>query len=375
MKVAISVVRPFHVALMANALLKHRAEVVILSSAPRSYFRGLDAGVSLRVIPAPMAILQKLLPFRISEGMEQRGIAVWDRMVAAVLPEAETVIGFATQTLATERRAGRRGARFVLDRACPHVEVQQRVVEAEAAKVGARFEPQPAWFRERQLEEYGLADAILVPSAYTAGSFAGELRKKVVIAPLLGRAGAREDLAVEARVRDGVFTVGVLGGNPLRKGYLYLLEAWKNLGLPKARLLIRNQSDFAMYPRLADLLQELPNAELVGYVDDIGAFYRRCDVFCLPSVDDGFGMALCEAMAEGVACVATDRCGASELMTDGVDGLVVRAGDSEALAGALLRLYGDEEMRRGLGEAGRETMERVRVEGRYEKGLAGAVFG
>ena len=363
MKFAIAVNRPFHAAQMANVLAARGAGVSILSSAPRRYFGALDRSVATRLVPAPVQILEKLARVRVPQRVRELELALFDRAVAAALPEVDVVAGFATQSLRTGLRAKRLGAGYVLDRACPHCDFQQAIVREEAAKVGARYVPQAGWLRERQLREYAEADVILVPSAYSAGSFSAELQTKIVVAPLLGRLGCAAAVKPE---RDGVFTVGVLGGNPLRKGFLYVLEAWKALALPNARLLIRN-AGLERFPRLAQLLRELPNVEPVGYVRNIAEFYARCDVFCLPSVDDGFGMALCEAMAHGVASIATTHCGASEQMTDGMDGLVVPAGDSEALAAAIERLYRDAGLRAALGEAGRATMERVAAQDVYGK--------
>jgi glycosyltransferase involved in cell wall biosynthesis len=73
--------------------------------------------------------------------------------------------------------------------------------------------------------------------------------------------------------------------------------------------------------------------------------FRESDVFVLPTMSDGFALTQLEAMTFGMPVIATRRCG--EVVEDGVDGLIVPAGDSEALAGAIARLDDD----RGLVEA------------------------
>ena len=364
MKVAISVVRPFHIAMMANALRRHSDHVSIYSSAPRRYFGKLDETVETHFVPSPAELLSKFVP--VPRAAFLHGITVWDRLVAASMSKTDLVIGMATQSLATGRAARNRGGRFALDRACPHVDFQQDLVREEAALVGATFDPEPAWFRERQIAEYQVADIILTPSDYTARSFPASLREKCVIAPLLGRATAKGEIRIE---RNTPFTVGVLGGQPLRKGYLYLLEAWKRLALPNARLLIRSSSDFSRFPKLAELLKELPSVELIEYLPNIAEFYRRCDLFVLPSVDDGFGMALFEAMANGVPGISTRNCGASELLVDGREGLVIDARSVDQLAAAILKLYENEELRQSVAVAGREAVERITASGVYERAL------
>jgi glycosyltransferase involved in cell wall biosynthesis len=261
-------------------------------------------------------------------------------------------VGWATASLATGRTARRRGARFVLDRACPYVDFQQQIVAEESEKLGIPYRPQPAWFRERQLAEYAEAERILTPSDYTRGSFPEALRGKIIKAPLFGRCAFPYTTHAG---RHAEFTVGVVGGDPVRKGYLYLLEAWERLALPNARLLIRSDAELAQYPALAQRLARISNVEIVRYVPDINDFYQRCDVFVLPSVDDGFGMALFEAMANQVACIATTHCGSSELLTPGRDGIVIPPRNADLLAEALLSLYQQEELRRSLAAAGRAT--------------------
>ncbi len=366
MNVAISVVRPFHVAKMANALRKHVDGVDIWSTAPRRYFRQLDDSVGVHLVPSPVELVSHIFKMRLFPAAFQRGIVWWDRMVAAAMSRADIVVGFATGALHTGQAAHRRGAHFALDRACPFVDFQQNLVRQEAAKTGAVFHPEPAWFRDRQLAEYETADSILVPSHYSARSFPEHLQHKLVLAPLLGRAQAKGAIRLE---RNTPFTVGVLGGHPLRKGYLYLLEAWRKLNLPGARLLLRTSGDFAAYPKLADLLRATPNVELIEYVPNIAEFYQRCDLFVLPSMDDGFGMALFEAMANGVPSIATRNCGASELLTDGVDGLVIDAGSVDQLADSIASLYRDEPRRQALAIAGQATVERISATTLYEDAL------
>jgi glycosyltransferase involved in cell wall biosynthesis len=275
----------------------------------------------------------------------------WDLLTSRLLGKSDIVIGYATQSLYLGRHARKKGAVFALDRACPHVDVQQRLLREEAEKVGSKFIPEPQWFRDRQIEEYELADKILTPSRYTAESFPESLKSKIVVAPLLGRL-PKAKAAPTYKESGRPFTVGVLGGQPLRKGYVYLLEAWRNLRLPNSVLKIRSSGDFSDYPRLAELVSQTPNVEIVKYVPNISEFYRTCDIFVLPSVDDGFGMALFESMACGVASITSRSCGSSELVTDGVDGLLIDSRSVEQLESAIERLYMDKELRLSIGAQG-----------------------
>jgi glycosyltransferase involved in cell wall biosynthesis len=366
MRIVISIIRPFHSVMLSNALLPYSSEIDIYSSAPRRFFRALDKEVRTRFVPSPAAMLGHSLHINVPESLDQASSVFFDLSVAAVMGAADMYFGWATACLQSARAAKRRGARFVLDRACPHRDFQQALVQRETERVGARFSAQPDWFRQRQLEEYELADAILVPSRYTSQSFPAHLQAKLVKAPLSGRCSFPERVGLKRRE---TFTLGVVGGDPLRKGYLYLFKAWEKLALPNARLLFR-AGDFRQYPLLAAMSKRIKNLELVNYVPDIGEFYRRCDVFVLPSVDDGFGMALIEAMANGCACITTTNTGASELLTHGRDALIVNPADEDQLAEAILRLYEAEDFRQALGHSGRQTASSLVSSSAYKESLA-----
>jgi glycosyltransferase involved in cell wall biosynthesis len=98
--------------------------------------------------------------------------------------------------------------------------------------------------------------------------------------------------------------------------------------------------------------------------DEIIAAYRRAAVFVLAPVvtddgdRDGIPNVLVEAMASGVPVVATRISGIPELITDGIDGLLVREHDPAALAGAIERLLRDPGLAARLGRAGRVRVER-----------------
>jgi glycosyltransferase involved in cell wall biosynthesis len=96
--------------------------------------------------------------------------------------------------------------------------------------------------------------------------------------------------------------------------------------------------------------------ETVGFVPPagLGAYYERAAVVCVPSRREGYGMVAREAMAHGRAVVATRTGGLEDAVEDGVSGLLVPPGDTEALGTAVAKLLGDAELRARLGAAARE---------------------
>ena len=94
----------------------------------------------------------------------------------------------------------------------------------------------------------------------------------------------------------------------------------------------------------------------LGFVppDELGPYYERAAIVCVPSRREGYGVVAREAMAYGKAIVTTGVGGLADAIDDGVTGLVVPPGDVAALRAALERLLADAGLRDRLGRAARE---------------------
>ena len=106
------------------------------------------------------------------------------------------------------------------------------------------------------------------------------------------------------------------------------------------------------------LRAQVPGA--VGFVPpgELGAYYERAAVVAAPSLREGYGVAVREAMAWGRPVVASAVGGLTDAVEDGVTGLLVPPGDVQALRAAIVRLLGDADLRARLGAAGRERAPR-----------------
>ncbi len=369
MKIAVAMGRQAHYKLPANSFQRRGHQVTLFTATPRSRLRGFAEGIASRMVPSPVAWFNGVTHIQTPLFLDELDSLIFDQGCAWAIGDSEMLFGAASSSAISGAQMKRHGGKYVLDRACPDIRVQQQMMAEESAKVGAKFRPTSPWFLERQVQEYELADVILAPSHYSADSYPEHLRKKIVLAPLQGRSNV---YARAPKPAGGEFVVGVVGGQPLRKGYLYLLQAWKELALPNAKLKIRSGADFSEFPLLVKLLAELSNVSIVDYVPDMRDFYRECDAFVLPSMDDGFGMALFEALANGVPSIATRNCGASELLVDGQDCLVIDAGSVEQLKDALLRLYDSAELRERLalnGPAAVAALQQGEAARPYEEGV------
>ena len=112
-------------------------------------------------------------------------------------------------------------------------------------------------------------------------------------------------------------------------------------------------------PRLKAVASELGVEDRVtfwGVLDKarLAAAYEDCDVFVMPSKNEGFGIVFLEAMRRGKPCIGGAHGGTPEVIEDGKSGFLVEYGDVDALVRYLLALRADPELRRRLGERGRE---------------------
>ena len=122
---------------------------------------------------------------------------------------------------------------------------------------------------------------------------------------------------------------------------------------PDARLLIAGEG-----PERKNLEQQALQSGIaekiffLGWVSDMDSFYGGLDVFVQPSQEEAFGMSAAEAMAQGVPVIISDAGGLPEVAVHDVSGLVVPAGDPQALQAALERMTQGEHLRTRLGTAG-----------------------
>jgi glycosyltransferase involved in cell wall biosynthesis len=181
-------------------------------------------------------------------------------------------------------------------------------------------------------------------------------RPRVVLAVSESLAAAARDLGARnvRVVRNGVELperVGKEAGPPevLYVGRLAAEKGIEELAAASAGLNLVVVGDGPLRSLLPGALGFLPKEE-------VGAYYGRAAVVVCPSRREGFGLVCAEAMAHGRPVVATAVGGLAELVVDGETGILVPPGDSGALRAAVHRLLADQELRRKLGEAGRERI-------------------
>ena len=102
---------------------------------------------------------------------------------------------------------------------------------------------------------------------------------------------------------------------------------------------------------------KLKNVHFLGYRTDLPEIFKESDIFVLTSLNEGFGRVLVEAMACGLAIIATNVGGVPEIIEDRVNGLLIPSGNPKLLAESIIKLAENREMRQKMGIINRKKAE------------------
>lgn len=171
----------------------------------------------------------------------------------------------------------------------------------------------------------------------------------------------RPDVAQELGMPQDSLILLNVGRLVPQKGFIYAVRAMPEilLSFPKARLIsIGSHADSRWLLVVRDEIRklELDDAvHLLGERRDVADFLRQSTIFIFPSLFEGLGIALAEAMAAGAACIASNTGPIPEFVENGVNGILVPPRDPGGISRAVRMLLGDPDKRKMLGKAARST--------------------
>ena len=166
--------------------------------------------------------------------------------------------------------------------------------------------------------------------------------------------------------------IGVPGTFRPMKGHPFFIRAIEPLLTENSslRVAITGGVESQYAERMRQQASELAGADrihFVGWVEDMPAFYRACDMVCIPSRAESFGRTAIEAFAVGTPVVATAVGGLQEIVEDERTGLLVDYDDDEALRAAVHRLLQSDDMRQKMSRYARQVAEEKYHERMYKK--------
>ena len=339
-----------HTLSLAEAMVRQEmpVRVVSLGDPDQGFYRPLRAPFTLVPAPAPAPTL------------DERVFASIDALEEGLAAIAEDIDILHTQDCISARAAARvrdSGAAVRVVRTVHHVDdfTTAALVECQRKAI---LEPDHLvvvsedW-RSRLRADYGV-EATVIHNGVDAGRFPpiDAVRRRAV----------RREVGVDER-----FVFLAVGGIEPRKGSVFLLEAMAALAGrldPAPAVVVVGGHSFQDYTQYReDALAMLPglglqlgrDVILAGTVTDerLHELYRSADALVFPSVKEGWGLAVLEAMTADLPVVASDIAVLREYLVDHENALLTRAGDVDSLAAGMEELIRDADLRSALASGGR----------------------
>ena len=368
-QVVLAVSGKFHTFDLARQLERFGALTRIFSGYPRWKLRA-ESLPQAKIWSFPALYLSYNVVFQLTTNRHLRWGVNWlcnqgiDAFTAAFLPPCDVFMAIAANGLQAGRKAQRRGGVYICDRPCSHIRYQERILHEEYERQGLQFEGIDPRVIAKEEAEYAQADMVVVGSSFAQRSFQemGFPLEKVRCIPY------GVDLSMFHPVGEpdpDEFSVLFVGAAAIRKGISYLLEGFAALDHPRKRLTfvggispeVKVLIDRTAETQPVTCLGHMPQMQLKGILS-------RSHVLVLPSVEDGFGLVMAEAMACGCPVIASTNTGSEDLFEDGVHGFIVPIRDSAAITQRLQQLADDPDLRGRMAAAG---LAHVRASGGWNR--------
>jgi len=269
-----------------------------------------------------------------SSGLKVISFLLNDRAASRFAPaDCDVVVATSGAYLYTLRRLAERGVKVIVDEPATHVGVREALLKQEYERIGLRYRGEPRLLVRQALKEYGVAHQIQVGSWVAHGDFleSGFQLGRVVV-NTYGVDLSR--FRFEHRLPSGPRRVLFAGNLRVEKGGHLLLQALSEMDCElwlagsiseEGKMLIRRFWHGGDRLRLVGMLPSERLAQLMS----------ESDALILPSVQDGFGMVVAQALKCGSPVVVSTRAGASSLVKSGENGYTFTSGDAASLKGAV----------------------------------------
>jgi alpha-maltose-1-phosphate synthase len=317
--------------------------------------------------------LSKRLRLRQQQLVDWVYAALDDHVAKHHLQSLTAVYAYEDGAASTFQAAKQQGVICLYDLPIPFYRKNQEIQTEEANKFpdlapALQAVQEPSWKVERKKQEIQLADHIFVASSFTRKSLldVNVQPEKISVIPY----GAPIEYFRPQTKTDKIFRSLFVGRVAPGKGVHYLLKAWQELQLSEAELLLVGINEFpknwlSQYRDIFRYVPSVPHASLNQY-------YSSANVLVFPSLLEGFGLVLLEAMACGIPVITTTNTAGRDIITDGIEGFIVPIRDVEALKEKLEWCYCHPQELAEMGRAARRKAEQLTWE-QYRQKLTSRV--
>lgn len=340
LKIDIIVGGRFHADRMALALLQAGHDVRLITPFPKNRFPELPPEKITSLI-WPEIFYRALRPWGLEEFSDQKKMVWFGKQASHHLrKDADGVIAWSSFALESFQNTK---ATKILIRDSAHIEFQMDILREEYSRYGVKF-VEKAVAVSREKEEYQLCDHLVLLSEFAKKTFID----KGFDAQKIAKLSLGADLSLfqpDSHPFQKPLKVLYFGTLSLQKGVQYLLKAFERMPRAVATLDLVG----SISPEFKKCLKNSP-VELHPAMkhDALSQFIRTFDVFVFPTLHDGFGQTLLQAMASGVIPVVTENCGASEIIEKGKNGAVIPIRSAETIYDTLRSLAQDKSLLENL---------------------------
>jgi glycosyltransferase involved in cell wall biosynthesis len=341
--------------------------------------RGLaEAGAEVLVFPASIAkavpgvsITPTLargrvrLPFKLVGTMRATALHDWivARRIEKLAGQIDIIHTWPLGALETLKTAARLDIPTALERPNAHTGFAMEVVQKECDRLGVVLPPdhEHAYDAEKlhkEEEEYKLATALLCPSDFVVKTFLDRgFAPEQLVRHTYGYDEKVYYPSGEARDPKRGLTMISVGVCAVRKGLHFALEAWlKSPASKDGTFLIAGEFLPSYQEKLAPMLAH-PSVKVLGHRNDVPDLLRKSDILVLPSIEEGFGLVVAEAMGSGCVPLASEAC--TEICDHMKTGLMHKIGDVEALTQHITLLHENRALLERLRSAALEAAKNV----------------
>lgn len=340
MKISISATNPCHLYPMALELAKHGALGCYYSGYP-SWKLGGTAALALRTHSLRTNIVYGLLKFAPERWRpESKKLFRWqdhgfDRWTGTHLESCDFIHAMPGQCLHTFRAARKLGIKTVLNHATGPVREWVRIMEPEYARIGLRLTdvcPYDDAYFAREDEEYALTDWHCVASTVVRDQLIalGIDARRIWLVPYGADSRVFHDTA---ETPGDTFRIVFAGQVGVRKGLRTLLDALTLAKRPDWKMdfygavLGEARHDLDQYNGATPLTFHGPVSQ-----ETLATAFRNGSVLVLPSLEEGFGLVVPQALNCGLPAIVSDRVGGKDFVRQRESGSVFPVGDAASLA-------------------------------------------
>ncbi|QWX83323.1 glycosyltransferase family 4 protein [Cellulophaga sp. HaHaR_3_176] len=276
-------------------------------------------------------------------------VELLDKFVAKKIDKSGVLIALSSNGLHSGKKMQSLGGKYICDRGSSHVVFQNDLLTEEYERWGLKWKGTDPRIIEKEQLEYEQADYITIASEFVKNSFIekGVPEKKLIKIPYGARLDRFKKTGEPSKDKFSVLWVGQVS---LRKGFMYALEAFRLLKHPNKEFIVIGHvsQEIKTLIEKANLNNitfkgNVPNADLLNY-------YSYSSVFIFPSIEDGFGMVMAEALACGCPVIASKNTGAFDLIENEKEGFIVPIRNPKSILDCFQKLVDTPNLREIMSE-------------------------